>query len=75
MLEVIRQHDYAQSRFLRGADVDPGKIVPADLEEARKEAQILRFLPAMRTPKHERHGIRPEAMSCGCLNGHLEYSA
>ena len=52
MLEVIRQHDYAQSRFLRGADVDPGKIVPADLEEARKEAQPLRFLPETRTTIH-----------------------
>ncbi|MFT5532629.1 MAG: hypothetical protein ACI8WM_002430 [Burkholderiaceae bacterium] len=47
MLEVILNHDYDKSRFLRGAAVDESRIadvVTLDLPEARREAQVLRYL-------------------------------
>lgn len=34
MLEIIRQHDYSQSRFLNGAIVDESKIIHPDTEPA-----------------------------------------
>ena len=50
MLEVIEQHDYDKSRFLRGAHIDDTKIPDADLAEARQDAQPLRYLhPERRT--------------------------
>ncbi|AWP24753.1 hypothetical protein C4901_16695 [Acidiferrobacter sp. SPIII_3] len=52
MLEVIRQHDYASSRFLRGAEVSPDKIQDADPVEARREATPLRYWPKTRTSIH-----------------------
>ncbi|MGE0048834.1 MAG: UvrD-helicase domain-containing protein [Acidithiobacillus sp.] len=42
LLEVIRQHRYERSRFLRGAQIDSDKIVA--LPEAIAEAQDLPFL-------------------------------
>ncbi|MBN6742069.1 hypothetical protein JKG47_16325 [Acidithiobacillus sp. MC6.1] len=50
LLEVIRQHRYEQSRFLRGAQIDAEKIVA--LPEAVADAQPLRFLPDARTAIH-----------------------
>jgi len=47
MLEVILNHDYAGSRFLRGASVDESKIVDVSLTEA--SAQPLRYLHPERT--------------------------
>lgn len=44
MLEVIINHDYDKSRFLRGAVIDEAKIPDIDASEAIKEAQPLRFL-------------------------------
>ncbi|WP_409409131.1 hypothetical protein AAE485_13825 [Acidithiobacillus ferriphilus] len=52
MLEVIRHHDYAGSRFLRGAEVLSDKIQDADLDEACKDAVPLRYLPETRTNIH-----------------------
>ncbi|WP_198926358.1 hypothetical protein, partial [Acidithiobacillus thiooxidans] len=52
MLEVIRQHNYAGSRFLRGAEVLSEKMQEADLNEARKDAAPLRYLPESRTAIH-----------------------
>lgn len=44
MLEVIRNHDYDGSRFLRGSAIDEAKIPDCDAAEAAKEAQPLRYL-------------------------------
>lgn len=44
MLEVITNHDYDKSRFLRGAAVDESKIPDGDVSEAMKEAQPVRYL-------------------------------
>ncbi len=38
MLEIIYQHDYGSSRFLRGALVDESKIPEASLQEALQDA-------------------------------------
>jgi hypothetical protein len=43
-LEVIHQHRYDKSRFLRGALVDESKILDADSETARKDAPGLRYV-------------------------------
>jgi hypothetical protein len=39
MLEVISNHDYDKSRFLRGAAIDESKIPDIEADEAIKEAQ------------------------------------
>jgi len=44
MLEVIANHDYDKSRFLRGAAIDEVKIPDADVAEASREALPLRYL-------------------------------
>ncbi|MFM9434369.1 hypothetical protein ACFDR9_001424 [Janthinobacterium sp. CG_23.3] len=44
MLEVIANHAYEKSRFLRGTPVDEEKIVDVDVDEAAREAQPLRYL-------------------------------
>ena len=44
MLEVIRNHDYDKSRFLRGAMIDEAMIPDADATTAGREAQPLRYL-------------------------------
>ena len=44
MLEVILNHDYDKSRFLRGASVDEARIPDLDVPEAVREAQPLRYL-------------------------------
>lgn len=44
MLEVILNHDYNSSRFLRGAAIDEAKIPDIDAREAVAEAQPLRYL-------------------------------
>jgi hypothetical protein len=49
MLEVIRNHDYDCSRFLRGAVIDEAKIPEADVAEASLDATPLRYL-------HPQHG-------------------
>ena len=52
MLEVIHQHNYAGSRFLRGAAIDDGKIPDALLAEATASAQPVRYLHPERTTLH-----------------------
>ncbi len=52
MLEVIHQHNYAGSRFLRGAAIDDAKIPDALLAEANAEAQAVRYLHPERTTLH-----------------------
>lgn len=44
VLEVIRNHDYDSSRFLRGAAIDETKISDGDAAEASREAMPLRYL-------------------------------
>ena len=51
MLEVIANHDYAKSRFLRGALIDEAKIPDINANEAIKEAQQVRYLHPERTTK------------------------
>ena len=52
MLEVIRNHDYSKSRFLRGAAVDEARIADADVAQAIREAQPVRYLHPERTAIH-----------------------
>ena len=52
MLEVIANHDYAKSRFLRGALIDEAKIPDINANEAIKEAQQVRYLHPERTTIH-----------------------
>ena len=52
MLEVIANHDYDKSRFLRGAAIDEAKIPDIDAVEAIKEAQPVRYLHPERTAIH-----------------------
>ncbi|MFZ4539089.1 ankyrin repeat domain-containing protein [Propionivibrio sp.] len=52
MLEVIANHDYDKSRFLRGAAIDESKIPDIDAEAALGEAQPVRYLHPERTVIH-----------------------
>ena len=52
MLEVIANHDYDKSRFLRGADIDEAKVPDIELAEAAKEAQVVRYLNSAHTAIH-----------------------
>ncbi|MFA7280210.1 MAG: ankyrin repeat domain-containing protein [Sterolibacterium sp.] len=55
MLEVIANHDYDRSRFLRGAAIDEAKIpdcADRDIAEAIHEAQPVRYLHPERTAVH-----------------------
>lgn len=52
MLEVILNHDYRKSRFLRGASVDETKIVDADAAMAHAEAEPVRYLHPERSVTH-----------------------
>lgn len=52
MLEVIANHDYDKSRFLRGAGIDEAKIPDIDLAEAASEAQVVRYLNNAHTAIH-----------------------
>ena len=52
MLEVIANHDYDKSRFLRGAAVDESKIADIAAEQAMLEAQPLRYLHPENTVIH-----------------------
>lgn len=44
MLEIIANHDYDKSRFLRGAAIDEARIPDCDAAEASREATPLRYL-------------------------------
>jgi hypothetical protein len=52
MLEVIANHDYDKSRFLRGALIDESQIADADPTEAIDQAVPLRYLHPGRTTIH-----------------------
>ena len=52
MLEVITNHDYDKSRFLRGAAIDESRIPDIDAAAAIVEAQPLRYLHPERTAIH-----------------------
>lgn len=52
MLEVIANHDYDKSRFLRGAAIDESKIPDCDADEAIADAQPVRYLHPERTTLH-----------------------
>ncbi len=52
MLEVIANHDYDKSRFLRGAEIDESKIPEISALDAIKEAEVLRYLHPEHTLIH-----------------------
>ena len=52
MLEVIEQHAYDKSRFLRGASIDDTKIPAADLAEAIREAEPVGYVNPNRPQVH-----------------------
>ena len=52
MLEVIAHHAYDKSRFLRGAAIDERKLADMAAEEARQEAEPLRYLHPKNTAVH-----------------------
>jgi hypothetical protein len=52
MLEVIANHDYDKSRFLRGAVIDETRLADIDAAVAEQEAAPLRYLHPERTSVH-----------------------
>jgi hypothetical protein len=52
MLEVIANHNYDKSRFLRGAVIDESKIQDTDIGEALQDAVPLRYLHPRHTKMH-----------------------
>lgn len=52
MLEVVRNHDYGKSRFLRVAAIDEARIEEADPAQARTEALPVRYLHEERPVIH-----------------------
>lgn len=52
MLEVIANHDYDKSRFLRGAAIDETRISDVEAADAIQEAQPVRYLHPERTAIH-----------------------
>lgn len=52
MLEVIEQHAYDRSRFLRGANVDDAKIPDIDAAAAAAEATPVRYIHPERREVH-----------------------
>jgi len=52
MLEVIEQHAYDRSRFLRGFDVDEDKIAAVEPADAAEGAEPVRFLHPQRAEIH-----------------------
>ncbi|MEO5934596.1 MAG: AAA family ATPase [Duganella sp.] len=52
MLEVIEQHAYDKSRFLRGATIDDAKIPAAEAAEACRDAEPVRYLHPERRHVH-----------------------
>ncbi|MCI0733269.1 MAG: ankyrin repeat domain-containing protein, partial [Methylococcaceae bacterium] len=52
MLEVIENHAYDRSRFLRGAAVDDEKIPSIDATEALREAEAIRYIHPERREIH-----------------------
>ncbi|QKS28828.1 ankyrin repeat domain-containing protein [Accumulibacter sp.] len=52
MLEVIANHDYDKSRFLRGAAIDESRVADIDAATAVGEAEPLRYLHPERTAIH-----------------------
>jgi hypothetical protein len=52
MLEVIANHDYDKSRFLRGAVIDEDRLPDAEAAAAGQEAEPLRYLHSERTAVH-----------------------
>ncbi|MGH8294461.1 MAG: ankyrin repeat domain-containing protein [Steroidobacteraceae bacterium] len=52
MLEVVRNHDYGKSRFLRGATIDEARIADAEAAQAHAEALPLRYLHEERPAVH-----------------------
>lgn len=52
MLEVILNHEYDKSRFLRGASIDEEKLPDFDLAGASTDAQPLRYLHPERADIH-----------------------
>ncbi len=52
MLEVIDQHAYDKSRFLRGAVIDDAKIPSLDAPAAAAEAQAIRYVHPQRREIH-----------------------
>jgi len=52
MLEVIANHAYDKSRFLRGASIDESRIPDCEAAEALQDAQPLRYLHPERSAIH-----------------------
>jgi hypothetical protein len=52
MLEVIENHAYDKSRFLRGAEVDEDKLPAVEAADAAKEAEAVRYVHPERREIH-----------------------
>ena len=52
MLDVIKHHDYAKSRFLRGAVIDEEKIPDFDAATDVREAEVVRYIHPERRDIH-----------------------
>ena len=52
MLEIIENHEYDKSRFLRGAEVDEDKLPALEAFDAAKEAEPVRYVHPQRREIH-----------------------
>ncbi|TAN52040.1 MAG: hypothetical protein EPN21_04975 [Methylococcaceae bacterium] len=52
MLEVIENHAYDKSRFLRGATLDEAKLPPVEAHDAAKDAEPVRYIHPERREIH-----------------------
>ncbi|MBU0908384.1 MAG: ankyrin repeat domain-containing protein, partial [Proteobacteria bacterium] len=52
LLEVIENHDYAKSRFLRGAQVDDDTLTAIDPAQLAREAEAVRYVHRERREIH-----------------------
>ena len=52
MLEIIRNHAYEKSRFLRGATVDEANLTPVDAGDAAQDAEPVRYIHPSRAEVH-----------------------
>ncbi|OGR01484.1 MAG: hypothetical protein A2505_08185 [Deltaproteobacteria bacterium RIFOXYD12_FULL_55_16] len=52
LLEVIENHDYAKSRFLRGAQVDDLALAAIEAAQTAKEAEAVRYVHPARREIH-----------------------
>jgi len=67
MLEVIENHAYDKSRFLRGAQLDENKLPDFDLAKAAVEAEPVRYIHPERREIHLLDKVILRRRPAGCV--------